>query len=234
MVAPAIRDWRNISHNKTTPTASPIMLVTKRNPRTKIGPLDHGHKMSLRAFEFARTEEGYHYELSRGVITVSEVANYYHACIVAFIRNALIAYQLEHPDAIHIILTEMAAKLLVEEYESERHPDIAVYLTKPKKPKDSTVWRTWFPEFVIEVVTERSTDRDYIDKRAEYWSLGIKEYWIVDSMRKQVVVLRRGKSDWIDKRLGVGDVCTTKLLPGFALMCKAIFEAAEIADQDTD
>src|SRR5436189_6024300 len=104
------------------------MLATKRKSRTKIGPNDHGRKLSLKAFEFVRTEDGYHYELSRGVITVSEVVNYYHACIVAFIRDALVVYKLEHPQIIHIILTEMAAKLLVEDFESERHPDIAIYL----------------------------------------------------------------------------------------------------------
>ena len=32
------------------------MILTKS--KTKIGPYDHGRKMSLKAFEFAETEEG--------------------------------------------------------------------------------------------------------------------------------------------------------------------------------
>ncbi len=51
-----------------------MLTITKR--QAKIGPEDHGRKMSLKAFEFAQTEEGYHCELSRGYIIVSEVANY--------------------------------------------------------------------------------------------------------------------------------------------------------------
>ena len=74
--------------------------------------------------------------------------------------------------------------------------------------------------------------RDYIHKREEYWSLGIKEYWIVDAKLEQVVILRRGKSDWIEKSLGPDDAIETKLLPGFKLPCRVIFEAA--GEQDTD
>ncbi len=44
----------------------------------KIGPADHGRRMSLAEFEHAEVQEGYHYELSRGVITVSDVPNRRH------------------------------------------------------------------------------------------------------------------------------------------------------------
>jgi Uma2 family endonuclease len=87
------------------------------------------------------------------------------------------------------------------------------------------MWRTWFPELVIEVVSESSRDRDYTEKRDEYGSLGVKEYWIVDASLEQVLILRRGKSDWIEKTLGLDGTCETKLLPGFRLPCQAIFDA---------
>ena len=87
-------------------------------------------------------------------------------------------------------------------------------------------------DLIIEVVSESSRDRDYTEKRDEYWSLGVKEYWIVDTKMQHVVVLRRGKSDWIEKRLGPDDTCETKLLPGFKLACKPIFDAAAEWDED--
>ena len=209
------------------------MLTTTRRKIT-IGPQDHGQKMSLKAFEFAKTEQGYHYELSRGYITVSEPANLFHALMVAFIRNQFALHQHANPDQIFVILTEMACKLLIPDWESERHPDIAVYLTKPKGKKDRTVWRTWFPELVIEVLSPSSDHRDYVEKRDEYWTLGVKEYWIVDAKRAHVVMLRRGKSDWIEKRLGPDGVCETKLLQGFKLACKAIFDITAEAGQDEE
>jgi Uma2 family endonuclease len=206
-------------------------MLTATRRKTKIGPQHHGRKMSLEDYEFVETVDGYHYELSRGYITVSNVANPFHALIVQYIRDQFVAYRLTHPERIYAVLTEMACKLLIPLFESERHPDIAVYLTRPKRPNNRKTWRTWIPEIVVEVVTVRSTDRDYVDKRDEYWALGIKEYWIVDGQRGVIICLRRGKADWIEKRLGAADMCTTKLLPGFKLPCQPIFE---IAAQDTE
>jgi Uma2 family endonuclease len=120
----------------------------------------------------------------------------------------------------------MECKVLIPEWESERHPDIAIYLTPPRNRKGRTMWRTWFPDLIVEVVSESSRDRDYTENRDEYWALGVKEYWIVDASLHQILILRRGKSDWIEKTLGPDGTCETKLLPGFKLPCQAIFEAA--------
>jgi len=208
------------------------MILTKAKTKAKLGPHDHGRKMSLKTFEFAKVEEGYVYELHRGYIIVSEVANYLHAMQIVALMEPLWLYRAANPGLIHAILGNMDCKLLIPAMESERHPDIAVYLTRPKGKKDRTLWRSWSPELAIEVVSEGSRDRDYAEKRDEYWVLGIKEYWIVDAKLEQVVVLRRGKSDWIEKAIGPKDALETKLLPGFALPCAAIFAAAR--EKDTE
>ncbi|MBI3824116.1 MAG: Uma2 family endonuclease, partial [Planctomycetes bacterium] len=159
-------------------------------------------------------------------VTVSQVAKLYHAIIITVLRKYLNVYDFNHPGHIYALLAGSECKLLIPRLESERHPDVAVYLTKPKGPSSGKMWRTWIPELVIEVVSARSEDGDYVEKREEYWTLGVKEYWIVDAQRAMVVMLRRGKSDWIEKRLGPDDVCATKLLPGFKLACQVIFDAA--------
>jgi Uma2 family endonuclease len=200
--------------------------------KLRIGPEDHGRRMSLKRFEFAKTQEGYHVELARGFIIVGEVPNLYHAYRVVFMRDGLINYKTSHPGLIHIILGSMDSKLLIPEWESERHPDLAIYLTRPKGFKDRTVWRRWSPEIAVEVVSPSSSDRDYVEKRDEYWALGIKEYWIVDARRERIVVLRRGRSRWIEKPLKRGDTLETKLLPGFKLDCNDIFD--ETTEDDAE
>jgi Uma2 family endonuclease len=52
-------------------------------------------------------------------------------------------------------------------------------------------------------------------------------YWIVDAKLMQVLILKRGRTQWTETTLDAEDVCETKLLPGFKLACKAIFEAAQ-------
>jgi Uma2 family endonuclease len=199
-----------------------ISMKTKK----KVGPRDHGRKMSLKAFEFVPVEEGHFFELARGYIVASEGAIYSHAMQKNVILSRLGHYAVTHDGRVYATLENMNCKLLIPDWESERHPDIAVYLTAPSGPKDRTMWRTWIPERVVEVVSESSRDRDYTEKRDEYWTLGVKEYWIVDAKLKQVLVLRRGRTKWIEKTLGPAHLCETKLLPGFKLACKAIFDAA--------
>src|SRR5438105_1567880 len=173
--------------------------------------------MSLKKFEFAQVEQGYQYELARGYIVVSEVANYRHAMQITTINESLFVLRAANPGTIHAILQGSSNKMVIHDWESERHPDIAVYLTKPKGPKNRTMWRTWIPDLTIEVVSESSRDRDYTEKRDEYWTLGVKEYWIVDAKREQLLILKRGRARWTEKALGPADICETKLLPGFAL-----------------
>jgi hypothetical protein len=199
------------------------MILTKTK---RLGPQHHGRKMALKAFEFAKVEDGWLCELARGYVVVSEVANYYHGMQIMAINRPLRLYDATHPGAIHAILGSLECKLLIPKLRSERHPDIAVYLTAPKGRKDRTLWRTWIPELAIEVVSESSRDRDYTEKRDEYWTLGVKEYWIVDAKLKKVLILKRGRSQWTEKVLGADDTCETKLLPGFLLSCRAIFDAA--------
>jgi Putative restriction endonuclease len=205
-------------------------MLTKA--RTKIGPQHQGRKMSLKAFEFAKVEDGHVYELARGFIVVSEVPRYYHAAQVEVIRDFLRDHKRAYPGSIHMVLGTMECKLLVPKQESERHPDLAVYLSRPAGRKDRIMWRTWIPELVIEVVSPGSVDRDYVDKREEYWTLGIKEYWIVDAAKEKALILRRGRSDWTEKELFRNDVCETKLLPGFKLPCRVIFDAAVEAGEE--
>ncbi len=195
--------------------------------KTRIGPQHHGRKMSLRAFEFAQVEECHLFELARGYIVALELPIFDHSMQISVIRQYLSVYKPTNTGRIHVVAGCMDCKLLIPEWESERHPDISVYLAPPTGKKDRTLWRRWFPEFVIEVVSDGSRDRDYTQKREEFWTLGVKEYWIVDAKLQQVLILRRGKSDWIEKTLGPDDACETKLLPGFTLPCGAVFAAAQ-------
>ena len=45
------------------------------------------------------------------------------------------------------------------------------------------------PLLVIEIVIPESVKRDYRYKRSEYAALGINEYWIVDPIEQQVLIL---------------------------------------------
>src|SRR5580693_7550026 len=100
----------------------------------RIGPADHGRSMTLEEFREAEVEEGYRYELARGVLEVSEVPNDPHGVIVFRLYCALAAYHQAHPGVIHRFGGGAELQLLVTEMVSGRHPDAAVSLLAT--PKD--------------------------------------------------------------------------------------------------
>jgi Uma2 family endonuclease len=196
-------------------------------PKTivKIGPSDHGHPMSLDEFDEAEVQEGYIYELSRGIITVSDVPNTKHLAMVLEARRQLSRYDLAHPGVIFGIITGSECKILLGGFESERHPDLAVYKTSP--PDERNVWATWVPELVIEVVSASSRHRDYEEKPAEYLQFGISEYWIIDGEKKKMVVHNRMRGQWSERTLKPPRIYKPALLPGLEFSCKRVFNAAE-------
>lgn len=179
-----------------------------------IGPADHGRRMSLGEFDTAIGREGNVYELSRGVIVASDVSNPPHGDVLFVTRRQFEAYSIARPEAIHRIYGGAECKLLIEGTESERHPDIALYKTPPPG-QDSSVWSTWIPQIVVEIVSTDSVERDYREKPEDYLQFGVKEYWIVDPLSKVVVIHRRVRGRWKVETLTAGQKYTTPLLPGF-------------------
>ncbi|MGP0065262.1 MAG: Uma2 family endonuclease [Isosphaeraceae bacterium] len=192
----------------------------------KIGPEDRGRRMSLEDFEHAKVQPGYRYELSRGIITVSDVPNRLHVLLVFAISRQLFVYDAFHPGRVHMIATGSECKLLIPTLDSERHPDLAIYLTPSPRIEDANLWRNWFPEVVIEVVSPGSRKRDYKEKPAEYLQMGAKEYWIVDPRKRAMVVMRRVRNRWVESVVEPPDLYRTRLLPGLEFSCAAVFEAA--------
>jgi Uma2 family endonuclease len=190
-----------------------------------VGPEDHGRRMSLAEFDHAEVREGYLYELSRGVITVSDVPKKKHMKQVFAITHRLHLYAAANPEVVRMIGSGSECKILAEGYESERHPDILVYRTEAPDAED--VWSVWIPELVIEVISPGSEKRDYDEKPPEYLAFGVAEYWIFDEPAQKVTVMQRaGGRRWKTQELGPTDKITTRQLPGFELDIAAVFAAA--------
>src|SRR5947209_8064421 len=108
------------------------MLQTLRKPpRAKIhvGPQDHGRRMSLDDFDRAIAEEGYLYELNKGVIEVAGIPQPKHGQQVRMLRNQLGTYDDTNPGIIHFLGGGGEAKMLIGPAESERHPELSIYLS---------------------------------------------------------------------------------------------------------
>ena len=184
-----------------------------------IGPADHGRQMSLDEFDTAIGQEGRRYELNRGVIEVTDLPGRQHLSQMLQLRDQLIAHQLAHPGVITAVAGSFDSKLLIGDEESERHPDLSVYLSP--MPDVDDLWSVWVPTIVIEIVSEGSATRDYEEKPPEYLAFGVQEYWIVDRFQRRMTVLTRYRGRWRPKVVKpTGKPYATPHLPGFTLVLR--------------
>jgi Uma2 family endonuclease len=182
--------------------------------------------MSLEDFDQAEGVGGHLYELNKGVIVVMDVPGRKHLVQLTAARRQLNQYDLAHPGRIDTIGGGGECKILVSSDESERHPDLAVYLSPPANEESENLWASWVPEIAIEIVSRGSRHRDYVEKREEYLKFGVREYWIIDDEKEEMLVHRRSDGRWIEHVIGADQIYRTRLLPGLEFHMKPIFDAA--------
>jgi Uma2 family endonuclease len=202
-----------------------LKMLTKprRRKAIHIVPQDDGRLISPDDFNEAVAEEGYLYELGGGRIEVSEFPDVWHGRVIGRIISQFSLYKKPFSKAINLVAGAAEAKLLVNQ--SERHPDISLYLKPPSETKD--VWSIWVPAIVVEIVSKSSIVRDYEVKPAEYLAFGVHEYWIVDPFKQQMTANVRWRGQWKPKIIKPSQKYSPFCLPGFALDLKRVLAAGK-------
>lgn len=190
-------------------------MATGTRTSRALGPGDQGRALTLRQFERADFEEGWLYELARGILVVTEVPNPEHGLIVGRLARLFILHDEAHPGLITFRAGGGECRLRLPGMKSDRHPDQAVYFDPA--PEGRNPWTRWVPRIVVEVVSPESEDRDYVEKREEYLRLGVLEYWILDPFRRRMLVLRRDGDTWREVPVDDAGTYRTRLLPGLVV-----------------
>jgi len=187
--------------------------------------------MTLEEFGPAEGQEGYRYELSRGVVTVTNIANRRHSDMVNAVRKQFSAFEVGHPGVIQFMAGGSDCKMIIAGLDSERHPDWAVY--KTAMPRDVTdddeLWGTWVPDLVVEVVSPDPADRDYVQKPEEYLRFGVPEYWVVDEDRQELLAQCRRAARYVHRVVRPGEAYGPPVLRGIQFDVAEVFEAARAA-----
>jgi Uma2 family endonuclease len=80
-------------------------------------------------------------------------------------------------------------------------------------------------DFVIEIVSPDSIERDYVKKRRLYERAGIPEYWIVDELKKRIRCLRLDASGKYRVVRPANGVLHCKAIPGFWIRSEWLWES---------
>lgn len=198
----------------------------------RISPADHGRLMTLDEFREAEEEEGYRYELARGVLEVTEVPNEPHGLVVCELYESIGIYRRANPGRIFRYGGGSEYRLWLPGMISGRNPDIAVSLLETVlDPRGRRP-----PSLVMEVVSPgpEARTRDYITKRQEYLAFGLLEYRIIDPEVVRITILIRDGDAWIERAFHAGQVAEGLVLPGFRVDVAELLAPPAIADGDPD
>ena len=185
-------------------------MATSIATRVRIGPANNGRTMTLEEFKEAEEEQGFRYELARGVLEVTEVPNDPHGVVVSNAYDVISLYRRDHPGVILRYGGGSEFRFWLPQMISGRNPDLGVVLVGA--PKD---WRgRRMPALAAQVVSRGSVQRDYEIKREEYLAYGLLEYWIIDPFKQIVTVLSRRGDSWAEAVFRDDQVIGSFVLPG--------------------
>ena len=179
----------------------------------RLGPLDAGRIITSDEFASASFEEPYQYERVEGRLEIMSPEGKDHVRTSTPWLNKLVPYAVAHPDRVQAVVPSPWVKI---DGKTERIGDIGIYLgglLDDLNLPDQT------PDLIFEFVSPSKKDRrrDYVQKRADYQRVGIREYVIIDRFDRKVTVLTLREGRYAERVIPADGRYESPLLPGFAL-----------------
>ncbi|NNJ24757.1 Uma2 family endonuclease [Alienimonas chondri] len=198
----------------------PDLLTGFRFPAGHVlGPEDEGKLISREEFCSLHVLEPWKAERVAGRLEFMPPPGRSHRVASGVFRHALMRYFVARNDLVEDFESERWA--LVGD-DGERQGDAAVMLRDSPLAgaSDDFTDPARAPDVYFEVVSpgSRARQRDYADKRADYHRIGVREYVIVDPIRRRVTVLRHEPAGYVEAAtLGPEDSYSSPLLPGLSI-----------------
>lgn len=135
---------------------------------------------------WASLDEDVEGELVDGRLSEEELASWAHELVVSWLIRILGAWIA--PRGGFVLGSEV--KLAISAHRG-RKPDVVVFFGGRPLPMRGTSLTRMAPDIVVEVITATPRDqrRDRVDKKADYASLGVGQYWLVDPEARTLEVL---------------------------------------------
>lgn len=130
--------------------------------------------------------EGHRAELINGQFYDMAPPSRIHQELVSELTQAIGAYIKSKGGRCKVYPAPFAVNLEAED-KNWVEPDVSVICDKNKLTDSGCLGA---PDLIIEVVSPSSRKMDYVLKNALYEQAGVKEYWIVDPLKKAATVFR--------------------------------------------
>ena len=191
--------------------------------KLRLGPGDHGRRVSAKALDAAEYAPGFKYEQIDGRLYVSPQPNVPESLLERWLRRAIEKYADEHPEVIDFVATKGRVFLPAVPRVTVPEPDIAAYADFPYHlPFRKVRWQDVSPVLVCEVLVDGDIAKDMDRNPGLYLRVpSVVEYWVVngaeDPDRPSLIQHRRRGKKWAVTTFPHQATFTTALLPGFSL-----------------
>jgi Uma2 family endonuclease len=167
-------------------------------------------------------DDGLRHEIIDGVHYVTAAPNLRHQELVGRLHLALGNYLADHPAVGRVFLSPFDVVFTIHDVVE---PDL-VFVARDQMDILTEANIQGAPAIVVEIVSRSTRSRDERIKKRLFERGGVREYWMVDPDRRQLVVHVRN-ADGLQgcSPLSAADraVLTTPLLPGFSLSVFELF-----------
>src|SRR5579871_6868079 len=127
----------------------------------KLDPVDHGKPMAFEEFMAGDYREGYHYELIKGKLYVSPMANLPEDYIEQWLYQKLLYYANQHLDVINRVTNKARVFVPGERRTTCPEPDLAAFHGFPTHlPIRRMRWQDVSPILGGEVISADDPDKD--------------------------------------------------------------------------
>ena len=194
--------------------------------RMTLGPNSAGVLLTPQEFDSARFRGTWRYELIHGVLVVSPSPKKQERHPNEYLGYLLWKYKEEHRQGSAMDLT--LPEETIHSTPNRRRADRVIWVGLGRDPIDDDP-----PAIIVEFVSKgrAAHTRDHVVKRAEYATIGTREYVIFDRFQKTVTVVDYATPDAAPRILGEKDVYRTPLLPGFEVSIARLFSLADRWDR---
>jgi Uma2 family endonuclease len=188
----------------------------------KLGPSDHGRKLSQEEFMTGDYQGGYKYEIIDGRLAVSPLPDCPENQVEMWLLLTLAWYARSHREVINYVTPKGRVFVPNREDLTVPEPDITAYRNFPLgQPPETVTWEEISPILVAEVLAGEP-DKD-LSRNVELFLQvpSIREYWVLDiresAAQPTLLAHRRVRRQWRLDTIPGGGTYTTRLLPDFSL-----------------
>jgi len=158
-------------------------------------------------------------ELVRGELIMMSPGKGRHGAVCARITKALANYV--DANDLGIVFGSSAGYVIARDPDTVRESDISFLCKARLRDQDFDAFLEGAPDLAVEVLSPSNTIAEMREKIDDYLGAGCRVVWIVDPLRRSVVVYRREADPAI---LSEEDTLSAEeVLPGFSLLVREIF-----------